>query len=131
MPTVPRFDGPQVAATGFPGERFGAAQARNFAPQQAQQMGGALEEAGGAAARIAAEMAEEANQLRRIDARNLAREKLNTLIYDSSEGVLAQKGIAALERSSKKALPDEYAERFKGVVDEITATLGSSTPTGL
>lgn len=125
MPTVPRFDSPQVAPAGPSGARFDAPQAQNFAPRHTMQMGQAVEAAGGEMARIAAERADEANQLRRIDARNQAREKLNTLIYDSSEGVLAQKGIAALERSSKKALPDEYAERFKGTVDEITATLGN------
>jgi len=125
MPTVPRVDAPQVGATSGPAVRFDAPHAQNFAAKQTMQVGQAVETAGGELARIAAEREEDANQLRRIDARNSAREALNTLIYDSSEGVLAQKGIAALQRSSKKALPDEYGERFKGVVDEITASLGN------
>jgi soluble lytic murein transglycosylase len=122
---VPTYDNLQVGSNLQPTARFEAPDMPDVAGPQLQQMGQAATRAGVEVARFTAEKLNEANQLRRLDARNRARETLNTLIYDSSEGVLAQKGIAALERSSKKALPDEYAERFKDAVDEITATLGN------
>lgn len=125
MPTVPTPTVPTVGATDFTGQRLNAPQMRNFAPEQAQQAGAALQRAGETGMAIATDTLEEANQLRRIDARNRAREHLTSLLYDSNHGALAQKGIAAIERPSKQLLPDEYSDRFQKVVDEISQSLGN------
>ena len=125
MPTVPRLDGPQVAANGFPGERFNAPQARNFAVQQTQQMGDAAQGAGEAANRIAIDTAAIANQLRVDDAVNRIKEEQLRLTYDKDVGFSNLKGINAIERPDGKALVQEYGDRFGESINKVRATLGT------
>ncbi len=97
MPTVPQLDGPQVAANGFPGERFGAPQARNYAAQQAQQMGEAAQAAGDAATRIATDMAEENARAEAKQIDTATTERLHALQFDPDRGFMAQQGKAAVD----------------------------------
>lgn len=125
MPTVPRLDGPQVAATGFPGERFGAPQARNFAPQQLQQTGDAMVSAGDVATRIATEKAALANQLRVTDALNRVKEEQLRLTHDKDVGFSNLKGLNAIERPDGKPLAQEYGDLFSKTINEVRAGLGT------
>lgn len=125
MPTVPRIDAPQVGATPGPAIRFDAPHAQNFAPRQAPQMGQAVEEASGAAARIAADTQAQANELRVIDALNRVKEAQLHLTYDKEAGYSNLKGINALERPDGKPLNAEYGDLLQKRIGEVGAALGN------
>ena len=125
MPTVPRIDAPQVGATPGPAIRFDAPHAQNFAPRQAAQMGQAVEEASGAAARIAADTQAQANELRVIDALNRVKEAQLHLTYDKEAGYSNLKGINALERPDGKPLNAEYGGLLEKRIGEVGAALGN------
>ena len=125
MPTVPRVDAPQVGATPGPAIRFDAPHAQNFAPRQAAQMGQAVEEASGAAARIAADTQAQANELRVIDALNRVKEAQLHLTYDKEAGYSNLKGINALERPDGKPLNAEYGGLLEKRIGEVGAALGN------
>lgn len=125
MPTVPRFDTPQVAPPGPSNARFDAPQARNFAPQQTMQMGQAVEGAGLEAGRQLIDTVAQANELRVTDALNQVKEAQLRLTYDKDQGYTRIKGINALERPDGKQLHLEYAEQFKKSIGDVEATLGN------
>ena len=122
MPTVPRIDAPQVGATPGPAIRFDAP---HYAPRQAAQMGQAVEEASGAAARIAADTQAQANELRVIDALNRVKEAQLHLTYDKEAGYSNLKGINALERPDGKPLNAEYGDLLQKRIGEVGAALGN------
>lgn len=125
MPTVPRIDAPQVGATPGPAIRFDAPHAQSYAPRQAAQMGQAVEEASGAAARIAADAQAQANELRVIDALNRVKEAQLHLTYDKEAGYSNLKGINALERPDGKPLNAEYGDLLQKRIGEVGAALGN------
>lgn len=125
MPTVPRVDAPQVGATPGPAIRFDAPHAQNYAPRQAAQMGQAVEDASGAAARIAADTQAQANELRVIDALNRVKEAQLYLTYDKEAGYSNLKGINALERPDGKPLNAEYGGLLEKRIGEVGAALGN------
>lgn len=125
MPTVPRFDTPQVAPAAPSNARFDAPQARNFAPQQAMQMGQAVEGAGLEAGRQLIDAQAQANELRVIDALNQVKEAQLRLTYDKDQGYTQIKGINALERPDGKQLHVEYGEQLKKNIGDVEASLGN------
>lgn len=129
MPTVPRYDSPQVGLNPLPGARVDGAQSTaqftGSGGRQMQQLGEAVTRVGRTAADIALDAQNEANQLRVIDARNQAKERMFDLLYHHETGLFNQRGDAALRRSDGKDLATEYGERFGSVVGEISATLGN------
>ncbi len=125
MPTVPRYDSPQVAATGMPTPGFGAPTMPDIAGRQGQQLGQAMQQFGGEIGRIANDMAQQANQLRVDDALNQAKEAALRLTYDKDKGFTSLKGINALERPDGKPLADEYGDNLKDQISQIAGTLGN------
>ena len=125
MPIVPRFDSPQVAMASQPNVRADAPQMPDVAGRQAQQMGQALQQAGGVAGRIAEDMAQQANQLRVDDALNQAKEYALRLTYDKNVGFSSLKGINALERPDGKPLTEEFGSQLSDHIGRIASTLGN------
>lgn len=97
MPTVPRFDTPQVAPAGPSNARFDAPQAQNFAPRQAMQMGQAVENAGGELARIVAINEEENIRASAKNRNTQALQAFNGLQHDPDSGYFNQQGKAAVD----------------------------------
>lgn len=126
MPRVPTYDNLQATPTNVPLTRFDAPDMPDFAGRQAQQLGQGMMQAGEAASRIAIDMQNEANVLRRIDARNQAREAMFDLMYHPENGGMNQRGWLALQRDSGKALPDEYVDKFSEVSQKISDGLGNN-----
>lgn len=124
MPTVPRIDTFQVTPTADPN-------VANRLPDmpdaglQAKQAGEAAGQVADAAFKMQYDMQDEANRLRVIEASNQAKEQMYNMLYDKDSGALNQKGWAALNRESGKALPDEYADKLKEVTDGISGGLGN------
>ncbi len=128
MPTVPRYDSPQVAPTSAPAPSFGGVSAQpmpDIAGRQGQQLGQAMQQFGGEVGRIANDMAQQANQLRVDDALNQAKEASLRLTYDKDKGFTSLKGINALERPDGKPLADEYGDTLKDQISKIAGTLGN------
>jgi hypothetical protein len=121
MPTVPRYDSPQVAATSLPTTGLNAPTMPDVAGRQAQQMGQAMQQFGGDVGRIANEIAQQANQSRIDDAMNqLVKARTDILVE-----ALQLKGRNALERPDGKSLADEYTEKLQKVANQIIGTLGN------
>lgn len=127
MPRVPTYDNLQVAPTVNPDVRMAAPELQDFSARQASANGQALMSAGGAVARIAADMQNDANLVRVDDATNKANEAALALQYDKTNGFLNIKGEAALNRQSGMPLADEYRDKFKARVDEISKDLGNDS----
>lgn len=121
MPTVPTYDSFQVAPGALPQTRLSSPEMPDVAGQQAQQMGQAMQRAGGEIGRIAMEEAQKANQVR-IDDGLTQYVKAAT---DLEVEALQLQGRNALERPDGKALPDEYGEKAKKAADAIEASLGN------
>lgn len=127
MPRVPTYDNFQVEPAGFPSARFTGQDVPNPGAAQMQQTGQDMQQAGGRLGGIVHEMMKEQNAARVDDAINKAKDEAMRLQFDSQTGYLNQKGQAALERQSGKALHDEYGEQLQTKVDEIAAGLGNET----
>lgn len=125
MPRVPTYDNLQVAPSVNPDVRVAAPELQDFASKQAFANSQALMSAGSAATRVAAEMQNDANLVRVDDATNKANEAALALQYDKTNGFLNIKGEAALNRESGQPLADEYRDKFKARVDEISQGLGN------
>lgn len=125
MPRVPTYDALQVGANVLPAARVSAPQLPDFAGQQAQQFSQATGNLAASTGRIAADMTQQANQLRIDDALNQAKEAALKLTFDKDEGFSGLAGINALERPDGKPLADEYGGRLQSRLDEIAGTLGN------
>lgn len=121
MPTVPTYDSFQVAPGALPQTRLSSPEMPDVAGQQAQQMGQAMQRAGGEIGRIAMEEAQKANQVR-IDDGLTQYVKAAT---DLEVEALQLQGRNALERPDGKALPDEYGEKANKAAEAIEASLGN------
>lgn len=121
MPTVPTYDSFQAAPGALPQARLTSPEMPDVAGQQAQQMGQAMQRAGGEIGRIAMEEAQKANQVR-IDDGLTQYVKAAT---DLEVEALQLQGRNALERPDGKALPDEYGEKANKAAEAIEASLGN------
>ena len=102
MARVPTYDSQQVTASALPASQFGAVTSPtvpNFAAEQAQQAGQAMQQAGAVGGQIALDMQTEANHLRVVDAANQAKEASFDLLYHKETGALNQRGWSALSLS--------------------------------
>lgn len=86
MPRDPTYDSLQATPSATPMSHFDAPTLPDVAGRQAQQIGQGMMQAGEAVGRIATDMQYEANVLRRIDARNQAREAMFDLMYPPGVG---------------------------------------------
>jgi len=121
VPTVPTYDSFQVAPGALPQARLTSPEMPDVAGQQAQQMGHAMQRAGGEIGRIAMEEAQKANQVRIDDGLTQYVKAATDLEIEA----LQLQGRNALERPDGKALPDEYGEKAKKAAEAIEATLGN------
>ena len=125
MPRVPTYDSFQATPSTLPQTRIEGPQAFDFAGQQAQQTGQALQSLGGEAGRVALDMQTQANQLRVDDALNQAKEAALRLTYDKDAGFTSLKGINALKLPGGKPLADEYGDTLKEQISKISGNLGN------
>lgn len=95
------------------------------AGKEAIAIGEGMIKAGTAVTAIAEKAAQEADQIRVIDATNEAVKAQLGLTYDKDNGFLNLKGKAALERPDNKPLDIEYTERFENQLAVIEEKLGN------
>ena len=118
MPRVP-----QVAAVGAPNTRFSAPAFKNAAPEQMTDLGGGLQQAGGAVSQVAGKLAEEANDVRVRGQFDKYMAQQHSLTYDPEVGYIHLKGEQALTRPDKKSLDNEYGEKLDEVAKNLLAEL--------
>lgn len=121
MPRVPTYDAFQAQDSGRPAVRFDAPQMPDVAGQRAQQLGQAMQQAGGAAARVALDMQEQVNQVRVDDALNQGvRARADLLVQ-----ALQLKGRDALEFPDGKSLSEVYGDKLQQELNGIGAGLSN------
>ena len=126
MPKVPTYDQFTVQPSDAAMPRFSAPDMPVLAGKEALAVGEGMIKAGTAASAIAEKAAQEANQIRVIDATNEAVKAQMYLTYDKADGFLNFKGKAALERPDNRPLDVEYTERLQSKLEAIENTLGNN-----
>lgn len=117
---------PQVDVGAAPSGRFEAPQFVNYEAANTIQSGNSLQNLGGNLGQIAADMAEKANAARLDDAANKAKNIALDLRFNDKTGYANLKGEAALKRpDGAPSMADEYSEKLKSGLDEISAGLGN------
>lgn len=117
---------PQVDVGAAPSGRFEAPQFVNYEAANTIQSGNSLQNLGGNLGQIAADMAEKANAARLDDAANQAKNIALDLRFNDKTGYANLKGEAALKRpDGAPSMADEYSEKLKRGLDEISAGLGN------
>lgn len=97
MPTVPRYDELQVAATAAPEVRFSAPDSHNYAADTQQQTMRNMEHTGHQITAIAIDMLDEANKTVAKDIDTQATSALSGALYDPKQGYLAKQGKDAID----------------------------------
>ena len=127
MPKVPTYDTFQVAPQVNPDVRVAAPEFQDFGGANAAKAGQAAVSAGTAAARIGADIINDANAVRIDEALNKINEAALALRYDKTDGFENIKGEAALNRASGKPLAVEYKEKLDAAIKENSIFLGNDT----
>lgn len=127
MPKVPTYDNFTVAPSLNPNVHVKADEMPAVAAEQQDKAGKALMTAGAGVARVAADMVHQANIARVEDDTNGVVGKRLELMKDA----LSQRGKNALERESGMSLEDEYSEKLKAYVDEVTAKQSNDSQRGM
>lgn len=120
------YDGPQVAQNTLPQvslQGAQAAQVRDVAGQQAQQLGQSMQRAGRGLGAIAEDAERQANQLIVNDALDKVKNASLDLAYDPQAGFTNLKGSQALYRPDDKSLEDEYGEKLQQVISDASSGL--------
>lgn len=121
MPIVPTYgDFKQTPTASAPTVSTGY-NAQDATGQQLQRTGAALEGAGDAAARIAIDATDVANQVAVNKAVDQTRRTILDLTFNPETGYKSQLGLAAVQRESGQALSDEYG----GKLNEAISNIGS------
>lgn len=99
----------------------------NAAPGQLAKLGGAVQEVGGRAAGVFADMLREQNTARALEAMTELNDEATRLRVgeDGQGGYVTQLGRNALERPNGKSLEDEYDELLGKKIEDITTRLGN------
>lgn len=126
MPKVPTYDQFTVQPSDAALPRYTSPDMPIVTGKEAIAVGEGMIKAGTAFSAAAEKAAQEANQIRLIDATNEAVKESIFLTYDQKEGFLNFKGKAALERPDNKPLDVEYVERFQGKLEAIQNSLGNN-----
>lgn len=121
---VPQYE-TQAGASSLPGVQVAAPQGQDFAGRQTAQLADTVMGSGKVLSGIAMDIQAEANQMRVRDALNKAKEAQMEALYNPQTGLYNQKGIAALERPSKKPIFNEYGDNFQKTLDELEKGLGN------
>lgn len=114
MPTVPTPTAPTVGATDFTGQRLNAPQMRNFAPEQAQLMGAALERAGETGMAIATDMQRENNLAEAKQIVTGYTAQLHDLQFNPDRGFMGKQGKMAV---------DSYVDTVRSVDELLSKTI--------
>lgn len=128
MPTVPRYDTPQVSPQDLPGAQLQSERVTpvdNYAGQQAAQMGQGMQRLGSVGMDIAMDMQNQVDQVRVDDALNQAKEAALNLTYGKDVGFTNLKGQDALQRPDGMPLADEY----QGKLQQQVASIGDGLST--
>ena len=125
MPVVPLPDGQQARLGGVPQGRIAAPQIDDTGARQTMAFGGALQELGGAAGRIAADIQAQADEVRITDALNRVKEQALTLQHDKDVGYLSVKGRDAFERADGKPLEVVYGEQLGNTISDLAGGLAN------
>lgn len=127
MATVPTYGGLQVQESTGPDATFTTPTTNPGAigADQVKQAGEAMIRAGGAGANIALDQMDLANQVKVNDAMNKARAAAQTLTYDPQAGYTNLKGDAALTRPDGMSLPEEFGQKFRQNLSDISGSLGT------
>ena len=125
MPVVPLPDGQQARLGGVPQGRIAAPQIDDTGARQTMAFGGALQELGGAAGRIAADMQAQADEVRITDALNQVKEQALTLQHDKDVGYLSVRGRDAFERADGKPLEGVYGEQLNNTISDLAGGLAN------
>lgn len=124
MAKVPTLDNFQTSiSTATPnvaGPTAGEVQGR-----QSTQMGEAMGQAGGALSKIMLDAIDQQNQVRVNDAMNQAIAARLKLTHDKDAGYTTLQGKAALERPDGVPLDQEYGDKYKATLSELSASLGN------
>lgn len=125
MPRVPTYDSFQATPNTLP-QTYAKLPDYPVDPgAQAKEMGAAFTHLGDATGRMAADMADQANQIRFDDATNQAREVARKLQFDKDVGYVNLKGRDALDRPGGQSLTDEYGQKLQEGLSQISGTLGN------
>lgn len=127
MARVPTYDTPQVAPAGAVNARLSAPEVPDVPGRQLQAFGNAMQDAGGAMGRIAAEEQAKADEVRVTDVLNQVKERALTLQYDKDAGFQSVAGRAAFDRQDGKSLAGAYGEQLDGTVSDLAGTLGNDS----
>lgn len=124
MPQVPSYGDPSVLPNIPAQERLQPVgdMGGQISAEQLQRAGQAVEGAGEGLGGVAFVLQRRVDEVRLASARNSALEAQQDLTY-GQDGLLAQRGEAALNRPSGQALPDEYGARLQQKLSDIGATL--------
>lgn len=132
MPRVPTQDNFQTQVSGQPNVQLQTPSGPTpggIAADQASQFGAAATRTGDAIGKIALDVADQANQVRVNDARNQLAIAQQDLTYNKDYGYLTKKGASAfLDNEGKpleKPLDQDYGEKLKDTIDNISANLGN------
>lgn len=136
MPRVPTYDSFQATPTTAPQTYFRTPDVHpELVGRDAKEMGASMMHAGESMARIAIDMADQANQLRVDDATNQLREAALKLKFGATPGQAPQpgqtagytqlKGADALYRPDGTSLSDEYGNKLQDHINNIAETLGN------
>lgn len=125
MPTVPRFNQQAPLAPGGSNARFENAPVQNYAPEQVQQLGDAMQRTGAQLGAIQNDMQQQVNQVRIDDALNKARQQVLDLTFNQQSGYRQLKGDSALTRPDGRPLYEEYGDKLKTSISDIAAGLGN------
>ena len=125
MPKVPTYDQFTVQPSDAAQPRFSAPDMPLVAGKEALAISDGMIKAGTALTAVAEKAAQEADQVRVIDATNDAVKAQLHLTYDKNDGFLNLKGKTALERPDGKPLDIEYTERLQSQLEAIENKLGN------
>ncbi len=117
MPTVPRFDGPQVTPNTLPQVRVDTPEFHNYAADQAQQLGRAMSNFGGHMTEIATDAQNEANKTVAKDIDTQATAAIGDVLYNPQSGYMVKEGkdVVAGYGDATEALKQVRQKALDGV----------------
>lgn len=128
MPKIPSYDNFQTAVAGQPNIQLQAPSGPTpggIAAEQLGQFGQAASRVGDTVGRMAMDMVDQANQVRVNDARNQLSIATQDLAYNKDYGYLTKKGASAFLDAEGKPHDQDYGEKLKATIDNISASLGN------
>lgn len=130
MPRVPMLDGPSVSPNALPFTPVsdaGSMQAAQNVGRDSANLGEGISRAANTLTDIEVNLKHQADQVQINDATNKARQAALDLTFNPQTGYKSLRGAAALNRPNDQALSDEYSDKLKTQIQDISAGLGNDT----